>query len=407
MALPAPRICCLDLDTFFVSVERLLDPTLVGKPVIVGGLPGQRGVVTAASYEVRAFGVRSGMSLSDAQRLAPDAVYLPTRHGVYDDYAARVRRLAREYTPVAQVASIDEMFLDFSGCERLYHRPGDASADATIERVVRALTDEIQARIGLPSSAGIGTSRSIAKIASGVAKPRGVRLVPAGEEAAFLAPLPVRKYPGIGPVAERKLHALGIGSLAEVAAAPSAELRRVFGAWAEVIQRGCRGLGAHELGRERPAFQEHDPEGAAIGSISNERTFREDVRDPACIESMLCSLCERVCWRARKRGVEARTVTLKLRYSDFQTLTRSRTLAPTCLESDVLPVVLSLYARARQRRLAIRLLGLSLSNLEPPAEQLSLFQNGEVLRRCVDDVRERYGFDGLRLALGASRAARR
>src|SRR5690606_2767180 len=139
MALPAPRICCLDLDTFFVSVERLLDPTLVGKPVIVGGLPGQRGVVTAASYEVRAFGVRSGMSLSDAQRLAPDAVYLPTRHGVYDDYAARVRRLAREYTPVAQVASIDEMFLDFSGCERLYHRPGDASADATIERVVRAL----------------------------------------------------------------------------------------------------------------------------------------------------------------------------------------------------------------------------------------------------------------------------
>src|SRR5262245_20542636 len=199
MALPAPRICCLDLDTFFVSVERLLDPALIGKPVVVGGLPGQRGVVTAASYEVRAFGVRSGMSLTQASELAPHAIYLPTRHGIYEDYASRVRQLARDYTPVAQVASIDEMFLDFSGCERLYQRPGDASPDATIERVVRQLTDDIQARIGLPSSAGIATSRSIAKVASGVAKPRGVRLVPAGEEAAFLGPLPVRKFPGIGP----------------------------------------------------------------------------------------------------------------------------------------------------------------------------------------------------------------
>jgi DNA polymerase-4 len=406
MALPAPRICCLDLDTFFVSVERLLDPSLVGKPVVVGGQPGQRGVVTAASYEVRAFGVRSGMSLTQASELAPHAIYLPTRHGVYEGYATRVRELARDYTPVAQVASIDEMFLDFSGCERLYHRAGDASPDATIERIVRQLTDEIQARIGLPASAGIGTSRSIAKVASGVAKPRGVRLVPAGQEAAFLAPLPVRKFPGIGPVAERKLQALGLASLADVARAPSAELRRVFGSWTETIQRGCRGLGAHELGRERPAFQEHDPEGAAIGSISNERTFREDVRDPASIESMLCALCERVCWRARKREVLARTVTLKLRYADFQTLTRSRTIAPTCSERDVLPIVRALYARARQRRLAIRLLGLALSNLEPPAEQLSLFQQGEVLHRCVDDVRDRYGFDGLRLALGASRAER-
>src|SRR5688500_3232689 len=124
MALAAPRICCLDLDTFFVSVERLLDPSLVGKPVVVGELPGQRGVVTAASYEVRAFGVRSGMSLTKAVELAPNAVYLPTRHGVYGDYAARVRSIAESYTPVSQVASIDEMFLDFSGCERLYFAAG-------------------------------------------------------------------------------------------------------------------------------------------------------------------------------------------------------------------------------------------------------------------------------------------
>jgi DNA polymerase-4 len=129
------------------------------------------------------------------------------------------------------------------------------------------------------------------------------------------------------------------------------------------------------------------------------------VRDPACIESMLCSLCERVCWRARKRGVRARTVTLKLRYADFQTLTRSRTFAPTCSESDVFPVVRALYAHARQRRLAIRLLGIALSNLEPPAEQLPLFHNDELVQRCVDEVRERFGFDGVRLAMGAPHAS--
>jgi DNA polymerase IV len=207
MALAAPRICCLDLDTFFVSVERLLDPRLVGKPVVVGGLPGQRGVVTAASYEVRAFGVRSGMSLTRAFELAPKAVFLPTRHGIYGDYASRVRRIAETYTPISQVASIDEMFLDFSGCESLYRSPADANPDSTIERVVRKLTTEIKERLGLPASAGIATSRSVAKVASGLAKPAGVLLVPAGTETALLSPLPVRKFPGIGPVAEQKLGA--------------------------------------------------------------------------------------------------------------------------------------------------------------------------------------------------------
>src|SRR5262245_29888164 len=149
MALAAPRICCLDLDTFFVSVERVLDPRLIGKPVVVGGLPGQRGVVTAASYEVRAFGVRSGMSLKQAFELAPHATYLPTRHELYGEYAKRVRQIAENYTPVSQVASIDEMFLDFSGCESLYSAPGDVDPDATIERVVHRLTDEIQNRVGL------------------------------------------------------------------------------------------------------------------------------------------------------------------------------------------------------------------------------------------------------------------
>lgn len=403
MALAAPRICCLDLDTFFVSVERLLDRRLIGKPVVVGGLPGQRGVVTAASYEVRAFGVRSGMPLKRAFELAPHAIFLPTRHGTYGEYAERVRGLAQDYTPVSQVASIDEMFLDFSGCESLYKLPGDPDADATVERVVRKLTGEIRARLGLPASAGIATSRSVAKVASGLAKPEGVLLVRAGTEAEFLGPLPVRKFPGIGPVAEQRLHALGLKTLADVAAAPSARLRRVFGAWTESIQRGCRGLGAHEFGRERPAFQEHDPAGCAVGTISNERTFRHDVHDETQIDAMLCSLCERVCYRARVRGVKARTVTLKLRYADFQTLLRSRTITPTCSELELYPVVRALFERARRRRTAIRLLGIALSNLGPHSEQLSLFPGDAPLHGAIDGVRERYGYDALRIALSVAR----
>ena len=267
---------------------------------------------------------------------------------------------------------------------------------------MRRLTDEIATRVGLPSSAGIATSRSLAKVASGLAKPRGVLLVPAGAELSFLRPLPVRKFPGIGPVAEQKLQAIGLLTLGDLEAAPLPALRRALGAWAEVIQQTCRGFGAHELGRERPAFQEHDPEDCALGTLSNERTFREDVRDPACIDAMLCALCERVCWRARKRGVKARTVTLKLRYADFQTLQRSRTVTPTCSELELYPVIRGLFQRARTRRTAIRLLGVRLSNLRRQGAQLSLFDRGDPLHRAVDRVRQRYGFDALRLALGDS-----
>jgi DNA polymerase-4 len=402
MTLAAPRLCCLDLDTFFVSVERLLDPSLVGKPVVVGGMPGQRGVVTSASYEVRALGVRSGMSLTKAAELAPKAIYLPTRHGIYSDYSDRVWRITEAYTPATQIASIDEMYLDFSGCERLHFAPGDADADATIERTVRRLTAEISEKIGLPASAGIATSRAVAKIASGLAKPHGVLMVRAGREPELLGPLPVRKFPGIGPVTEEKLKALGIETLSQLRAAPLSTLRRALGSFAETVQRGSGGDAGHELGRERPAFQEHDPSGADIGTISNERTFREDVRDPHCIESMLCALCERVCFRARKRGVKARTVTLKLRYADFQTLERSRTLTATFSELELFPVVRELFRRARTRRKPIRLLGVRLSNLRPAERQLSLFAQGESLCRAIDGVRTRYGYDALRRALSES-----
>jgi DNA polymerase IV len=392
-----PRICCLDLDTFFVSVERVLDPTLEGKPVVVGGRPGSRGVVTAASYEVRKLGVKSGMSLVEAGKLAPDAIYLPTRHDTYGSYADRVRDIARRYAPTVIVASIDEMFLDLSGCERLYGRPGDASGDLAIERAVLELTAAIDDELGLPASAGLATSKVMAKVASSLAKPRGVMLVPAGVEQAVLAPLPVRSFPGIGPVGEAKLQAAGYETLGSVAEAPIEELRKIFGAWAASILRGVRGQGSGDLGRERPAFSEHDPEGETVGSISNERTFMEDVSDPASIESVLCGLCERVCWRARKRHIKARTVTVKIRYADFHTLTRSRTLWPTHSELELYPIIKEMVALARTRPLPLRLLGIQLSNLGL-FEQLSLFDQHDKLGAVVDHIRERYGFSMVTLA---------
>ncbi len=399
MSAPLARICCLDLDTFFVSVERILDPTLHFKPVVIGGPRGARGVVTACSYEVRAFGVRSGMSLTEAAKLAPaDAIFLSGTHGVYSDYAEKVRAIASSYTPESRVASIDEMYLDFRGCDALYHRPGDVDGDATVLRVVREITERIRDELDLPASCGIASSKVVAKVASNAAKPAGIRLIPAGEEAAFLAPLGVRKLPGIGPVAEQKLHRLGLLTLGDVAKTPVEVIRPVFGAWADKIHRHARGDGRAELGRERPHFREHDPVGGDVGSISNERTFAEDKSNPNDIEERLCSLVERVCWRARKRGVKARTVTLKLRYADFETLNRSKTMPPTHAEQDVLPVVLALYRKARTRPTPIRLLGIKLSNLGAFDSQLGLFDEKAALHRAVDAIRTKYGYSAVNAA---------
>jgi len=221
--------------------------------------------------------------------------------------------------------------------------------------------------------------------------------VPAGVERAVLAPLPVRMFPGIGPVAEAKLHAAGYQTLGAVAEASVADLQKIFGAWAASILRGVQGLGSGDLGRERPAFAEHDPEGETAGSISNERTFREDVTDPASIEAVLCGLCERVCWRARKRHVKARTVTLKLRYADFHTLTRSHTAMATNSELELYPIVKEMFAAARTRSLPIRLLGIQLSNLGM-FEQLSLFDRNERVGAAIDSIRARFGFATVSLA---------
>lgn len=409
---PKARICCLDLDCFFVSVERLLDPELVGKPVIVGAAKGNRGVVTACSYEVRPLGVRSGMPMAEARRLAPHAIYLPTQHRRYGPYAKRVRDVLMHYTPAVQTASIDEFFLDFSGCERLWRLPFDADGDATIERIVREMRLAIQADVGLPSSAGIGTTRAIAKMASGVAKPAGVRMVRAGDEPVFVAPLPVRRFPGIGPVAGERLQRLGIETLGQLLALPPGPEHNQVRKLAATVRRAIHPRRTDALGRDRPAFREHDPEGLTVGSISNERTFGEDVSDPHHIERQLRSLAERVCWRARKRSTQARTITLKLRYADFETLTRARSVRPTNEERVVHRTIMRLFHDNRGRRTPIRLLGVALTNLVPKTGQLDLpFGLGREAARppagaAVDAVRERFGYDAIRLGVATSKTGR-
>lgn len=395
-------MCCLDLDTFFVSVERLLDPSLRGRPVVVGGRRGGRGVVTSASYEVRAFGVRSGMSIREASELAPRAaVFVPGHHDEYMTYSRRAREIVERFSPVVIAASIDEHYLDFRGCERLYRRPGDTDDDATILRTVREMTAAIDRELGLPASAGIATSKPMAKVASALAKPQGVLLVVAGSEEATLAPLPVRRLPGIGPVSEARLHAIGIQTLAQLVAAPEALLRPIFGAYTTSIRLAARGEGTDELGRERPAFREHDPRGTVAGTISNERTFVES--GPEVASAVLSGLCERVCSRARRRGVLAGQVTLKLRYTDFHTVTRARTIEPTSVDVELHRVVVELYRETRTRPLPIRLLGVALAKLRLDAVQLPLFDAGERRGIVVDRVRDKYGYDAVHLATTLSR----
>lgn len=390
-----------------MSVERLLDPTLVGKPVVVGGSKGNRGVVTAASYEVRAFGVHSAMPMAEALQKAPNAVFLPTRHGVYSPYARKVRDILTRYSPEVQTASIDEFFIDFYGCERLYEEPDDTSPDATIERVIRQMRQTIQDETGLPGSAGIGCTRTIAKIASGFAKPAGVYMVSLGEELDFVRDLSVRKFPGIGPVAEQKLLDGGITTIGQLLENKSGSNRGRFRRVHEMVGRGIDPHRTARLGEDRPSFLEHDDHGT-VGSISNERTFSADVGERDKVRTQLLKLAERVCWRARKREIRARTISLKLRYSDFQTLTRSHSLErSTNDEKVVFPVARRLLRTAWRRDLPIRLVGIALTNLTGPSPQLRLpfaEQSRPAVGSAIDEVRSRFGYDAIRFgAVGATR----
>ena len=368
----------VDMDAFFVSVELLTRPELRGKPVVVGGRPDQRGVVSAASYEARKYGIHSAMPLRTAGRLCPHAVFLDGHHEKYGEWSDRVASILARFSPIVEMVSIDEAYLDLAGTERIYGPPFAAA-----DKLLRTITKETQ----LPCSGGLATTRLVAKVASDQGKPRGLVWVAPGMEARFLAPLPIRKIPGIGEVTERALRALAIETVEHLASHSQEKLETIFGQWGTALFRKARGGDAYEF------LIDAEPK-----SISHNHTFGEDTSDVAEMESMLSHLSQKACKRLREAGLSSRTLTLTIRYAGFQTYTRSKTVPdPARLDADVFAVFLELFREHRDPKRKVRLLGVALSALAHGAEQLDLLQAErrdklKKLTEATDRLRDKFGF---------------
>lgn len=387
----ATAILHVDMDAFFVSVELLERPELRGKPVVVGGRPDQRGVVTAASYEARKYGIQSAMPLRTAGRLCPHAIFLDGHHVKYTQWSDRIAAILTNFCPVVEMVSIDEAYLDLSGTQRL-HGPPLAAAD----KLLRRITQET----GLPCSGGLASTRLLAKVASDQGKPKGLVWVAPGREEQFLAPLPVRKIPGIGKVTERALRAMGIERVEQIASMPQEKLENIFGQWGTALFRKARGGDSYEF------VLDAEPK-----SISQNHTFNEDTDDLAALTAVLSHLSQKACKRLREAGLAARALTLTIRYEGFDTHTRSRTLAePSALDTEVSAAFQALFSEHWKRTRKVRLLGVSLSGFTHGAEQLDLLQAErrdrlKKLTQVTDDLRDRFGFNKLQFG-GSLRGAK-
>lgn len=381
----------VDMDAFFVSVEELFQPGLKGKAVVVGGQKDQRGVVSAASYEARKFGVHSAMPLRTASALCPHAIFLDGHPDRYRDYSHKVHHVLTQFSPLVEMASVDEAYMDLTGGERL-HGPA--------MRAAHALHETMKRTTGLNCSIGIATSRMVAKVASDQAKPNGVLWVQAGSEARFLAPLEVRKIPGVGKVTEKRLREIGIRKVGDLAGLDEDFLARRFGQWGLALAGKARGTdaGAWFAGQ----VGDHQDQ----KSISHEHTFDVDTSDPALLESTLARLAEKVARRLREQGFFGRTIHLKLRYKDFSTYTRAHTLAePTQLDQELIAEIRQLFRNTWKRGSAIRLLGASVSGMQEAEGQLNLLDGERKAKArkaltAVDKIRDRFGEKMVKLASG-------
>ncbi|MGB0035646.1 MAG: DNA polymerase IV [Candidatus Acidiferrales bacterium] len=374
----AASILHVDMDAFFVSVELLARPELRGFPVVVGGQRDQRGVVSSASYEARRFGIHSAMPLRTAAKLCPQAVFLDGNHGLYGQWSDRIAAILGKYSPVVEMASIDEAYLDLAGTERL-HGPPLAAA--------HKLLREITVTTNLPCSGGLAATRLVAKIASEQAKPRGLVWIAPGSEATFLAPLSVRRIPGIGRVTESGLNSLGIETVGQLQQISLERLREVFGQWGTALHRKARGIDSYEF------FVDAEPK-----SLSHNQTFGQDTNDRALLEATLSYLSQKAAKRLRDAGLHARTVSLTLRYADFTTITRSQTLKNSSdLDAIFLGAIRELFSHAWDGAAMLRLVGVELSSFSASSGQLELLDPGrreklERLARATDRLRDRFGF---------------
>ncbi|MBV9609654.1 MAG: DNA polymerase IV [Acidobacteria bacterium] len=379
------------MDAFFVSVEELFDPSLKGKAVVVGGRPNERGVVSAASYEARKYGVHSAMPLRTAYKHCPHAIFVGGHPDRYREYSHKVFEVLNRFSPKVEMASIDEAYLEMTGTERLHGPPLKAA-----HMLHHAIMDSTQLRCSI----GIGTSRLVAKVCSDQAKPNGVLWVLPGQEARFLAPLEVRKIPGVGKVTEKHLHDLGIRKVGDLATLDEAFLEEHFGKWGLALAGKARGIDAGGW------FDTAVGEDTDAKSISHEHTFNEDTCDIAVIESTLARLSEMVGRRLREAGLHARTIQIKLRYSDFSTITRAHSLdSATQIDTEIYRQARALLRANREANRPVRLLGVHTSGFESNEGQLDLLggerhQKWAQALSTADRLRDKYGESAVSLASG-------
>ena len=382
-------VCHVDMDAFFVSVEELFDPSLKGKPVVVGGKANQRGVVSAASYEARKFGVHSAMPLRTAGQLCPQALFVEGHFERYREYSKKVLKVLNRFSPRVEMASIDEAYLDLTGTERLHGPPMQVA-----HKLHQAIGNETQ----LNCSLGVASSRLVAKVSSDAAKPNGVLFVLPGQEAKFLAPLNVRTIPGVGKKAEAALHKLGIRKVGDLAKLDENFLAAHFGKWGLALAGKAKGADAggwfdSEIGADE------DPK-----SISHEHTFNDDVDNREELETTLLKLSEMVAKRLRAQKLYSKTIQLKLRYEDFSTFTRAHTLDhATQLDQEVAGAVISLFRQAWDGKTRVRLLGVHAGTLQTVEGQMSLLEEPHTARlreafRSIDHIRDKYGAASIALA---------
>ncbi len=363
-----------DLDAFYASVEVLDNPSLRGRPVIVGGDPNARGVVSAASYEARKYGVHSAMPLRTAARLCPDGVFLPGRFDRYRELSRQVMRIFASYTPLVEPISLDEAFLDVTASRAAF---GDGPT------IGRALKRRVLDEAGLVVSVGVATNKLCAKVASDLRKPDALVVVPPGEEAAFLAPLPVSRLWGVGPQSRQALADYGVTTIGQLAAMSEGILRRRFGIHGIELRLRAQGVDPARV-----------VQGQAPKSVGHELTFDHDVTDPARLEATLLDLAESVATRLRNHHLAAGGVQLKLRYEGFDTITRQAPLGHQARDSEPLfQMGVSLLRKAMTSDRAVRLIGLTAINLAD-AQQLTLFdapERTDRIAQSIDAVREKFG----------------
>lgn len=362
----------MDLDTFFVSCERLLDSRLNGKPVLIGGTS-DRGVVASCSYEARTFGVHSAMPMRMAKMLCPEAIILRGNSGVYTNFSKDVTDVIKESVPLYEKTSIDEFYIDLTGMDKFFG----------CHKLASELRQRIIKETGLPISFGLSINKTVSKIATGEAKPNNEIRIASGTEKLFLAPLSVRKIPMVGNVTYKALCDLGVKRIKTVQEMPMELMHKVLGKNGLVIWKKANGID------NSPVVQYHERK-----SISTERTFNKDTTDVAKLKSIIIAMAENLAYQLRRGNKLTACVTFKIRYSDFQTYTQQQRIPYSAMDHNIIPIVLDLYRKLYNRRLLVRLIGVKFSHLVEGGHQINLFEDEEKLlhlSQAIDKMRERYG----------------